>query len=58
MFGYQVIEHDRKIKSKIASLEKTVLDYLYWNTRISSIDDFGGLRVFQANSAGEPIFVF
>ena len=44
MFGYQVIEHDRKIKYKIASLEKTILDYLYWNTRISSIDDFEGLR--------------
>jgi len=44
MFGYQVIEHDRLTKYKIASLEKTVLDYLYWNTRINSTDDFEGLR--------------
>jgi predicted transcriptional regulator of viral defense system len=44
MFGYQVVQHDRMIKYKIASLEKTVLDYLYWNRRIDSIDDFAGLR--------------
>jgi len=44
MFGYRVIEHDRMVKYKIASLEKTVLDYLYWNKRIDSIDDFAGLR--------------
>jgi len=44
MFGYKVVEHDRFIKFKIASLEKAILDYLYWNTRISSTDDFEGLR--------------
>lgn len=59
MFGYQVIEHDRKIKYKIASLEKTVLDYLYWNTRISSIDDFEGLRWNRQELVGladNPLF--
>ena len=44
MFGYRLVKHDRMIKYKIASLEKTVLDYFYWNTRISSIDDIEGLR--------------
>jgi predicted transcriptional regulator of viral defense system len=44
MFGYRVVEHNRMIKYKIASLEKTVLDYLYWNKRIDSINDFAGLR--------------
>lgn len=44
MFGYQVVEQDKRIKYKIASLEKAVLDYLYWNNRIDSIDDFVGLR--------------
>ncbi len=59
MFGYNVIEHARFIKYKIASLEKTVLDYLYWNTRISSTDDFEGLRWNRQELAGladNPLF--
>ena len=44
MFGYRVFEQDKMIKYKIASLEKAVLDYLYWNKRIDSYDDFTGLR--------------
>ena len=44
MFGYRVVKQDKMIKFKIASLEKTVLDYLYWNTGIASINDFEGLR--------------
>jgi len=45
MFGYRVVEQEKKtIKYKIASLEKAVLDYLYWNTRIDSSEDFAGLR--------------
>ena len=44
MFGYRVIEREQLVKYKIASPEKAVLDYLYWNTRISSVDDFVGLR--------------
>jgi predicted transcriptional regulator of viral defense system len=59
MFGYQVIHHDRLIKYKIASLEKTVLDYLYWNTRITSTDDFEGLRWNRQELVGlaeNPLF--
>ena len=44
MFGYQVVEKDKKIKYKIASLEKAVLDYLYRNSDIESSEDFEGLR--------------
>jgi predicted transcriptional regulator of viral defense system len=44
MFGYRVIESEKLVKYKIASLEKAVLDYLYWNTRINSVEDFAGLR--------------
>ena len=44
MFGYHVVEREKMVKYKIASLEKTVLDYLYWNTSISSVEDFVGLR--------------
>lgn len=44
MFGYQVVNQGDFIKYKIASLEKTVLDYLYWNKKIISVDDFVGLR--------------
>jgi hypothetical protein len=59
MFGYQIIEHDRRIKYKIASLEKTVLDYLYWNTKINSIYDFEGLRWNRQELVGladNPLF--
>ncbi len=44
MFGYRVVVQEKMIKYKIASLEKAVLDYLYWNNRIDSNDDFAGLR--------------
>jgi predicted transcriptional regulator of viral defense system len=44
MFGYRIIEREKLVKYKIASLEKAVLDYLYWNTRINSVEDFAGLR--------------
>jgi predicted transcriptional regulator of viral defense system len=44
MFGYRVIAREQLVKYKIASLEKAVLDYLYWNTGISLVDDFAGLR--------------
>jgi predicted transcriptional regulator of viral defense system len=44
MFGYQVVEVGPKIKYKIATLEKAVLDYLYLNHEISSAVDFEGLR--------------
>ena len=44
MFGYRVDKKSEKIKYKIASLEKAVLDYLYWNSGIASGEDLGGLR--------------
>jgi predicted transcriptional regulator of viral defense system len=44
MFGYHVVVREKTVKYKIASLAKAVLDYLYWNTRINSLDDFIGLR--------------
>lgn len=44
MFGYRVVVQDKMIQYKIASLEKAILDYLYWNKRIDSYDDFIGLR--------------
>jgi predicted transcriptional regulator of viral defense system len=44
MFGYQVIERDKKTKFKIASPEKTVLDFLYWNPDIGSGEDLQELR--------------
>lgn len=44
MFGYHVVKQDQHIQFKIASLGKAVLDYLYWNFSIDSVDDFEGLR--------------
>ena len=44
MFGYRVVEQRKMIKYKIASLEKAVLDYLYWNSGIDTSEDFAGLR--------------
>ncbi len=44
MFGYRVVEREKKIKYKIASIEKAVLDYLYWNAGIDSGEDLEGLR--------------
>ena len=44
MFGYHVVVQEKIIKYKIASLEKSVLDYLYWNTGINTSEDFAGLR--------------
>jgi predicted transcriptional regulator of viral defense system len=44
MFGYEVIEIAPNRKYSIARLEKAVLDYLYLNAHISTINDFEGLR--------------
>lgn len=44
MFGYRVVKGEKLIQYKIATLEKAVLDYLYWNNSIESVDDFEGLR--------------
>jgi predicted transcriptional regulator of viral defense system len=44
MFGYEVVRPTPGRIFLIASLEKTILDYLYLNSHISGIDDFDGLR--------------
>jgi predicted transcriptional regulator of viral defense system len=44
MIGYQVIENTPGIKFKIAYLERTILDYLYLNSKTQSMADFEGLR--------------
>ena len=60
MFGYRIIEQDKKIKYKIARLEKAILDYLYWNINVESQDDFTGLRWNRQELSGiedNPLFV-
>lgn len=44
-FAYDVIEIDKKLKFKIAEPEKAILDFLYLNTSINSLDDIKGLRL-------------
>jgi len=44
MFGYHVVTPGKLIQYKIATLEKAVLDYLYWNSNIQSVEEFEGLR--------------
>jgi predicted transcriptional regulator of viral defense system len=59
MFGYHVVVREKMIKYKIASLEKAVLDYLYWNNMIDSNDDFAGLRWNRQELSGledNPLF--
>jgi predicted transcriptional regulator of viral defense system len=52
MFGYRVVKHDQNVQFTMASLEKAVLDYLYWNTSIDSVEDFEGLRWNQQELSG------
>lgn len=42
-FGYNLVSH-KPHEILIASIEKTILDYLYLNTNIDSMDDFVHLR--------------
>ena len=59
MFGYRVVEQKKMIKYKIASLEKAVLDYLYWNSGIDTSEDFAGLRWNRQELSGledNPLF--
>ncbi len=44
MFGYEIISVVPDGHFLMAKLEKVVLDYLYLNFHINSIDDFEGLR--------------
>lgn len=43
MFGY-VLGHYKGVAYKIASIEKTLLDFFYLNSRIKDVDDIEGLR--------------
>lgn len=43
-FGYTLIEDGSHIY-KMAELEKAILDYLYYNPRIKTRDDFSGVRL-------------
>ncbi len=42
-FGYKIIEH-RNHGVMVASLEKTILDYLYQHHEMTELDDFTGVR--------------
>jgi predicted transcriptional regulator of viral defense system len=44
MFGYHVLRSNQGQVVLMASLEKTILDYLYLNSHIDSLEDFEGLR--------------
>jgi predicted transcriptional regulator of viral defense system len=60
MFGYRVVVQEKMTKYKIASLEKAVLDSLYWNNRIDSNDDLSGLRWNRQELSGlkdNPLFM-
>jgi predicted transcriptional regulator of viral defense system len=52
MFGYELIEHEGRWKYSIARLEKAVLDFLYLNPHINTIEDFEGLRWEKSTLAG------
>lgn len=43
MFGYELREHDGH-HYQVAELEKAVLDYLYFNSKISDIESLDGMR--------------
>jgi predicted transcriptional regulator of viral defense system len=43
-WGYSILEHD-DIGIKIADAEKTILDYLYFNSNISDVEDFESARL-------------
>ena len=60
MFGYRIVEQEKKIKYKIARQEKAILDYLYWNKKIESRDDFASLRWNRQELSGletNPLFM-
>ena len=43
LFGYQIREHDGH-HYQIAEIEKAVLDYFYFNTKIKDAESFKGMR--------------
>jgi predicted transcriptional regulator of viral defense system len=52
-FGYQIIKFGQ-FTIKIADLEKTILDSLYYNTQLETIQDFYDLR-WNKNSLKEKL---
>lgn len=54
-FGYQVVDQQQERKFLIAKLEKAVLDYLYLNPNIETVEDFEGLRWNRAELADRLI---
>jgi predicted transcriptional regulator of viral defense system len=52
MFGYEVIKLEGHLKYTIARLEKVVLDFLYLNPHIDTLEDFEGLRWEKSTLAG------
>lgn len=42
--GYDVIEGKGEVRYKMARPEKAILDYLYLNSKVNSVEDFEGLR--------------
>jgi predicted transcriptional regulator of viral defense system len=52
MFGYEVEESQGRWKYVIARLEKAILDFLYLNPYINTIEDFEGLRWEKSALAG------
>ena len=43
-FGYNLVEYNKRF-FKLACPEKAILDYLYLNPQIKSVDDFESLRI-------------
>jgi hypothetical protein len=43
MFGYELREHDGH-HYQVAELEKAILDYLYFNSKMSDTESFEGMR--------------
>ena len=43
MFGYELREHNGH-RYQVAEIEKAVLDYLYFNSKINDYESFEGMR--------------
>jgi len=43
LFGYDLVKYDNR-NILISDIEKTVLDYIYFNSQIKTVKDFEGLR--------------
>lgn len=43
-FGYKIVNNNNK-SYLLAEIEKAILDYIYFNAHLKSVDDFMGMRV-------------